>query len=98
MRKRVELVAALFREAGKSVHAMPLLLIQPFWTMLALCLLCAGWIYAAIWIESAGDPTRAGAGPVFFKKDTFLQVGHQFKMKDGQFFLFFYCYQGDAMV
>lgn len=76
MRKRVELVAALFREAGKSVHAMPMLLIQPLWTLIALCALCAGWVYAALWIESAGYPTRAEAGPVFFQKDTYLQVGH----------------------
>ncbi|XP_032779770.2 choline transporter-like protein 1 isoform X1 [Daphnia magna] len=74
MRKRVELVAALFREAGKSVHAMPLLLIQPIWTLLALCILCAAWAYAALWIESAGYPTRTEAGTVFFRKDTFLQV------------------------
>ncbi len=81
MRKRVELVAALFREAGKSVHAMPLLLIQPVWTLLALCVLCAGWAYAALWIESAGQPTRTEVGPVFFKKDTFLQVRLLLKMK-----------------
>lgn len=81
MRKRVELVAALFREAGKSVHAMPLLLIQPVWTLLALCILCAGWVYAALWIESAGYPTRTEAGTVFFKKDTFLQVGRDIRHK-----------------
>jgi hypothetical protein len=74
MRKRVELVAALFREAGKSVHAMPMLLIQPLWTLLALCALCAGWAYAALWIESAGQPTRAPVGTVIFQKDTYLQV------------------------
>lgn len=101
MRKRVELVAALFREAGKSVHAMPLLLIQPIWTLLALCLLCCGWLYGAIWIESSGlfslpgfkyknshnarifsgYPNRATAGLVFFKKDTFLQVGQPFEIR-----------------
>lgn len=74
MRKRVELVAALFREAGRSVHAMPLLLIQPVWTLLALCLLCAGWAYAALWIESAGYPTRTEVQNVVFKKDSFLHV------------------------
>ena len=81
MRQRVELVAALFREAGKSVHAMPMLLIQPLWTLIALCALCAGWVYAALWIESAGYPTRAEAGPVFFQKDTYLQVGYWRKWK-----------------
>lgn len=81
MRKRVELVAALFREAGKSVHAMPLLLIQPIWTLLALCILCAAWAYAALWIESAGYPTRTEAGTVFFRKDTFLQVGRDSNKK-----------------
>lgn len=74
MRKRVELVAALFREAGKSVHAMPFLLIQPVWTLLSLIALCAGWIYAAIWIESAGVATTVNGSPVFFQKDTWLQV------------------------
>ena len=31
MRKRIDLVVSLFREAGKSVHSMPLLLFQPIW-------------------------------------------------------------------
>jgi hypothetical protein len=82
MRKRVELVAALFREAGKSVHAMPMLLIQPLWTLLALCALCAGWAYAALWIESAGQPTRAPVGTVIFQKDTYLQVSHRPKLRN----------------
>ena len=33
MRKRVALVVRLFREAGKAVHSMPLLHIQPFWVL-----------------------------------------------------------------
>ena len=75
MRKRVELVAALFREAGKAIHSMPSLLLQPLYTLAALIILCAGWIYAAVWIESAGTPTiENGSHSVFFQKDTFLQV------------------------
>ena len=81
MRKRIELMAVLFREEGKSVDAMPLLLIQPVWTLLALCVLCAGWGYAALWIESAGQPTRTEMGTVFFQKDTFLQVSFILKAK-----------------
>lgn len=83
MRKRVQLVAALFREAGKSVHSMPLLLFQPLWTLTALCLLCAAWVYAAVWIESAGYPTRNARydGAVFFQKDTFLQVSVSLSFK-----------------
>ncbi|EFX84766.1 hypothetical protein DAPPUDRAFT_47061, partial [Daphnia pulex] len=46
----------------------------PLWTLLALCALCAGWAYAALWIESAGQPTRAPVGTVIFQKDTYLQV------------------------
>ena len=75
MRKRVELVAALFREAGKAIHAMPLLLIQPIYTLIALVVLCVGFLYGAVWIESAGTATiENGNQSVFFKKDTFLLV------------------------
>ena len=31
LRKRIKLVVQLFKEAGKAVHAMPLILLQPFW-------------------------------------------------------------------
>lgn len=60
MRRRVELVVALFNEAGKAIHAMPLLLVQPLWTLLELIFICALWIYTAAWIESAGIPYREG--------------------------------------
>ena len=36
MRKRIDLVVSLFREAGKAIHAMPLLLFQPIWVNLSL--------------------------------------------------------------
>ena len=31
LRKRIKLVVQLFKEAGKAVHSMPLILLQPFW-------------------------------------------------------------------
>ena len=30
MRKRIKLVVTLFKEAGKAVHAMPILVLLPF--------------------------------------------------------------------
>lgn len=73
LRSRINLVVALFREAGKCIHAVPFLLLQPLWTLIALVALCAAWWYAAIWIDSAGVATIED-GIVFYKKNIFLQV------------------------
>ena len=31
LRKRINLVIQLFKEAGRAVHAMPLIILQPLW-------------------------------------------------------------------
>lgn len=54
MRKRVQLVIQLFKEAGKAINALPHLLIEPFLTFLALAVIVTLWLYFAMWIESAG--------------------------------------------
>ena len=43
-------------------------------TLVAVCGLCIGWLWAALWIESAGNPAAGANGYVVFNKDTFLQV------------------------
>ncbi|CAG7719422.1 unnamed protein product [Allacma fusca] len=79
MRKRISLVIRLFREAGKAVHAMPLILLQPFWTFLALCGVCCASFSLGVLIETAGfeqkyispeEPTERCK----YLKDDILQV------------------------
>lgn len=55
LRKRIALVIELFREAGKACASMPLMLVEPCATFVALAALVCLWLYFAIWIESAGQ-------------------------------------------
>ncbi|XP_033738048.1 LOW QUALITY PROTEIN: choline transporter-like protein 1 [Pecten maximus] len=56
MRKRIALVVQLFEEAGKAIKAMPLLLLQPMWTLLALLGVVTGLAAVAAYIETSGIP------------------------------------------
>ncbi|CAH1976482.1 unnamed protein product [Acanthoscelides obtectus] len=54
MRKRINLVIKLFEEAGKAIAAMPILLLQPVMTFVALGGVACLWVYFTIWIQSSG--------------------------------------------
>ncbi|XP_066901470.1 choline transporter-like protein 1 [Halyomorpha halys] len=73
MRKRIKLVVQLFREAGKAVSSMPLLLLQPIATFIALTLTVGLWIYFSLWIESSGY-LHDGSPYFYYKKDTAMKV------------------------
>ena len=73
LRKRIKLVIALFREAGHAVHAMPLLVLVPLLTFLALAVTTAIWIYGSLYIFTAGDAVEdSGTKFIKYKPDTFL--------------------------
>ncbi|XP_037076976.1 choline transporter-like protein 1 [Pollicipes pollicipes] len=56
MRKRIKLVTALFKEAGKAVQAMPLMLLQPLVTFVVMAITVCVWVATALVIESMGTP------------------------------------------
>ncbi|XP_054169219.1 choline transporter-like protein 1 [Oppia nitens] len=56
MRKRIKLVAILFREAGKAISDMPFLLMQPIWTFMILCFVSFIWIYGLVYLHSMRFP------------------------------------------
>lgn len=73
MRKRIKLVVALFKEAGKAVHAMPLLVLLPLLTFISIAIITFFWMYGSLWIFTAGDPIKAnGTGYVTYEPDQFL--------------------------
>lgn len=74
MRKRVQLVIQLFREAGKAISSIPLLLFEPFLTFLALSGIVALWFYFALWIESSGHFTVETNESVRIVKDSTIRV------------------------
>lgn len=73
MRKRIKLVVQLFKEAGKAVSSMPLLLLQPILTCAALIFVMSLWIYFSLWIESAGY-LHEGSPSYYYKKDITMKV------------------------
>ncbi|KAJ8371675.1 hypothetical protein AAFF_G00303510 [Aldrovandia affinis] len=58
MRKRVALTIALFHVAGKVFTHLPLLVLQPFWTFLALMLFWVYWIMVLLFLGTAGSPVQ----------------------------------------
>ncbi|XP_045102884.1 choline transporter-like protein 1 [Portunus trituberculatus] len=65
MRNRIRLVIALFKEAGKAVGAMPLLMFQPLWTCLWLCVVGILWAIGFVLILTSGEPQKKDDGVVF---------------------------------
>uniref|UniRef100_A0A0P4WC25 Choline transporter-like protein n=1 Tax=Scylla olivacea TaxID=85551 RepID=A0A0P4WC25_SCYOL len=65
MRNRIRLVIALFKEAGKAVAAMPLLMFQPLWTCLWLCVVGIVWVTGFALILTAGEPRKKNDGVIF---------------------------------
>lgn len=74
MRKRIGLVAALFKEAGKALGAMPLLLIQPLWTFIVLVIVCALMIVGYFFLHTSGQPEVNKSGYVTYPLNTFFQI------------------------
>ncbi|XP_013398047.1 choline transporter-like protein 1 isoform X2 [Lingula anatina] len=72
MRKRIALVVQLFKEAGKAIAKMPVILLQPIWTFLVLAASLAGLGYLFMYLETAGDPEIHSSGQVFYKVDELL--------------------------
>jgi len=73
LRKRINLVIHLFQEAGHAVHAMPLLVLVPLLTFIALAITTAIWMYGSLWIFTAGDPIEDKETKyIKFTPDSFL--------------------------
>ena len=69
MRTRIKLVIQLFVEAGRAAQSMPLILIQPLWTFVALVVVCSMWVLGLLMVESAGHPeVDSVTGFVYYKK------------------------------
>ncbi|XP_061107068.1 choline transporter-like protein 1 isoform X4 [Conger conger] len=58
MRKRVALTIALFHVAGKVFIHLPLLVLQPFWTFLALIVFWLYWIMVLLFLGTTGNPVE----------------------------------------
>ncbi|XP_061100716.1 choline transporter-like protein 1 isoform X2 [Conger conger] len=74
MRKRVALTIALFHVAGSVFTHLPLLVLQPVWTFLALMLFWVYWITVLMFLGTAGSPVQnAETGLVEFRMSGPLQ-------------------------
>ncbi|XP_026670427.1 choline transporter-like protein 1 isoform X2 [Ceratina calcarata] len=87
MRKRIALVMQLFREAGKAVYSMPVLLLQPIYTYLLIGLTVCAWIYCMLWIESSGNIYLNTKNHVHWRKDTVVIATRWYNL----FFFFVTC-------
>ncbi|XP_048763229.2 choline transporter-like protein 1 isoform X2 [Ostrea edulis] len=56
MRKRIQLVVQLFKEAGKAIRCVPFLLLQPVWTLLILLGTVTVLAVISVHIETSGLP------------------------------------------
>ncbi|XP_076335074.1 choline transporter-like protein 1 [Tachypleus tridentatus] len=75
MRKRIKLVSALLKEAGKALAAMPLLFLQPLMTFIALAGIIVSWFVSYLYIHTAEDITvDPKTDYVTFHLSTFFQL------------------------
>ncbi|ETN64441.1 ctl transporter [Anopheles darlingi] len=70
MRRRIKLVVQLFREAGKAIASMPLLLAEPVLTFVTIGGAIALYVYFTVWIESAGMLVIEGNNSARYEKDS----------------------------
>lgn len=75
MRKRILLVTTLFRESGKAIADMPLLLLQPVLTFGALLSITILWSIGLICLQSMKNPViDVSTGFVVFKAETVYKI------------------------
>lgn len=75
MRKRILLVTKLFRESGKAIADMPLLLLQPLLTFTALVAITATWSMGLICLQSMKSPViDMSTGFVVFKAEVLYKI------------------------
>lgn len=75
MRKRILLVTMLFRESGKAIADMPLLLLQPLLTFAALVGITVAWSIGLICLQSMKQPiVDISTGFVVFKAETLYKI------------------------
>ncbi|XP_077544784.1 choline transporter-like protein 1 [Haemaphysalis longicornis] len=80
LRKRIQLVTALFAEAGKALAAMPGLLLQPAWTLSFCALSLAAGALAMLFVLTAGDTVvvrdyDTGETTIVRRQDSLLRLG-----------------------
>ncbi|XP_041359407.1 choline transporter-like protein 1 isoform X2 [Gigantopelta aegis] len=74
LRKRIKLVVQLFKEAGKAVACMPLLLVQPFVTLLILGGVTSGLVYIFLCMVTSRHPVvDSSTGYVNFIADDIMK-------------------------
>ncbi|XP_071836261.1 choline transporter-like protein 1 [Apostichopus japonicus] len=69
MRKRIALVVALFKEAGKVIASIPLLLLQPIWTFVCTVVIVGGCGLIFSYLITSGKPIRTEDGTVQYVED-----------------------------
>lgn len=75
MRKRILLVTTLFKESGKAIADMPLLLLQPLFTFAVLALITAAWVMGLICLQSMKIPVvDHGTGMVLYRTETLYKI------------------------
>ena len=58
LRSHVRFVVALFHETAACIRSMPLLLIQPLWTLLTLVGFLLFWLFTMMALSTANHPSR----------------------------------------
>ncbi|XP_022673530.1 choline transporter-like protein 1 isoform X3 [Varroa destructor] len=53
LRKRIHLTATLFQEAGRALSSLPLLFLQPLWTLVVSIGFSALWLYSFMFVVAA---------------------------------------------
>ncbi|VVC24458.1 Hypothetical protein CINCED_3A005258 [Cinara cedri] len=81
MRNRIALVVQLFKESGKAIQSMPLLLVQPMVTFIFLCVMIVTWSYFAVLIQGSGFlAIEPESHNVYYKKDQLMKFARVYNL------------------
>ncbi|KAH9489421.1 hypothetical protein Btru_037679 [Bulinus truncatus] len=68
MRKRISHIVILLKEAGACVSELPLLLLQPLWTLILLIMFFVYWVTVLAYLSTSETPTVTEHSYVMFTK------------------------------
>ncbi|XP_075679210.1 choline transporter-like protein 1 [Dermatophagoides pteronyssinus] len=90
MRSHVKFVVALFQETGACIRTMPLILIQPLWTLLALIAFLVIWLFILMALATSDQESRDQRMLQTTNDNDLLSVGSAYKNKLTSFTLIRY--------
>ena len=84
-RKRIMIAIQVIKSAGRAIGDMPMMVFFPIWTLILTVGFFFGWVYAAIYIFSAGNSTTKSIPSYMSNGDTFDAESDSYALSNGTY-------------